>query len=68
MNSDKIASVWDAMPDLDGYTYYVLKSSNPEILSAHVQAFIDNGWQPSGNLVAAAEGSGVAYIQAMIKK
>ncbi|MDX8388825.1 MAG: hypothetical protein R8M46_09905 [Ghiorsea sp.] len=67
MSKENITSARETLPNLDGYNYYILKSQDPDILSARVQALLDHGWQASGNLVAAAEGDGVAYAQVMTK-
>lgn len=67
MSRDNITAARETTPDLEGYNYYILKSLDPELLSARVQAFIDNGWTVCGGLTAAAEGEGVAYAQAMVK-
>ena len=67
MSRDNIAAARETTPDLEGYNYYILKSQDPELLSARVQAFIDNGWRVCGGLSAATEGDSVAYAQAMVK-
>jgi len=67
MSKENVTAARETMPDLDGYTYYVVKSQDPDLLAARVQALLDNGWSLSGNLVAATEGQAVAYVQAMVK-
>ena len=67
MSKDSVSAARENTPDLEGYNYYILKSADPELLSARVQAFIDHGWRVCGALSAATEGENVAYAQAMVK-
>ncbi len=67
MSRENVAAARETMPNLDGYNYYLLKSQDPELLSARVQALIDHGWRVNGGVATASEGSGVAYVQAMVK-